>query len=147
LSVSGFRASLGLGLLLAVLATTGCGAGYQLPPPHEIHALADPSDSYLAVLDTLKNENYTILEQDAAARNVRVRSHTDEHNASQVNVILLHVEGSVVYLSATGYLVRADGTMHHKLIAELDSLHQALQKKLGGAGQAPSSAASAQPAP
>jgi hypothetical protein len=77
--------------------------------------------------------------QDAAARNVRVRSHVDEKAASRVSVILLHVEGSAVYLSASGYLVRPDGTMHHALISELASLHRALQKKLEGAGAGPSS--------
>ncbi len=100
----------------------------------------------MVVLDTLKNEKYTILEQDAAARNVRVRSHVDEHAASRVSVILLHVEGSAVYLSASGFLVRADGTMHHALISELDSLHKALQKRLGGTGQSPASSATPPPA-
>jgi len=139
--MTGFRVSLGLGLLLAALATTGCGA-WRRPPPHEIPALADPASTYLLVLDTLKAEKYKIVEQDPAARNVRVRTHVDENAASRVSMILLHVEGNAVYLSASGYLVRSDGTMHHALISELDSLHKALQKKLGGAGRAPSSTAS-----
>ena len=141
-SVTGFRLSLGVGLLLAALATTGCGA-WRLPPPHEVPALADPSASYLVVLDTLKTEKYTIVEQDAAARNVRVRSHVDENAASRVSLILLHVEGRAVYLSASGYLVRPDGTMHHALISELGSLHNALQKKLGTASPTTSSSAAA----
>jgi len=144
LSVSGFRAALGLGLLLAALTATACGS-WRLPPPHEVPALADPSATYLVVLDTLKNEKYTIVEQDAAARNVRVRSHVDENAASRVTVILLHVEGRAVYLSASGYLVRPDGTMHHALISELGSLHQALQKRFE-TGQAPAGTASAPPA-
>jgi hypothetical protein len=141
----GFRAQLGLGLLLAALATTACG-GWRLPPPHEVHALADPSATYLVVLDTLKNEKYTIVDQDAAAHNVRVRSHVDESNASRVSLILLHVESGAVYLSASGFLVRPDGTMHHALISELASLHKALQKRFGGTNLASSSAAVA-PAP
>jgi hypothetical protein len=136
----GVRAQLGLALLLAALATTACGA-WRLPPPHEVPALSDPSATYAVVLDTLKNEKYTIVEQDAAARNVRVRSHVDESSAARVSVILLHVEGSTVYLSASGYLVRADGTTHHALISELASLHQALQKRFSGSSQSASSAA------
>ena len=143
--VPGFRAGLGLALLLAALAATGCGS-WHVPPPHEVPALADPSATYLVVLDTLKSEKYTIVEQDAAARNVRVRSHVDESAASRVSLILLHVEGSAVYLSASGYLVRPDGTMHHALISELASLHQALQKRFGGAGPGPASTASSPPA-
>lgn len=143
-SVSGFRAALGLGLLLAALAATGCGS-WHVPPPHEVPALADPSATYLVVLDTLKTERYTIVDQDPAAHNVRVRSHVDESAASRISVILLHVEGSAVYLSASGYLVRPDGTMHHALISELASLHKALQQRFE-TGQAPASAGSAQPA-
>jgi hypothetical protein len=121
-----------------------------MPPPHEVHALPDPTASYLVVLDTLKAEHYTILEQDAAAHTVRVRAHIDEKSTSRVSVIMLHVDGGAVYLSGSGYLVRPDGTMHHALISELASLHEALDKKLGGtpASTAPSSASLvASPAP
>ena len=94
------------------------------------------------MLDTLKSEKYTIVEQDAASRNVRVRSHVDENAASRVSLILLHVQAGAVYLSASGHLVRPDGTMHHALISELASLHTALQTKLGRTGQGSSSTAS-----
>jgi hypothetical protein len=140
--VPAFRAGLGLGLLLAALATTACGS-WRLPPPHEVPALADPSATYVVVLDTLKSEKYTIIDQDAGARNVRVRSHVDESSPSRVTVILLHVEGSVVYLSASGYLVRSDGTAHHALISELASLDRALQKRFSGLRPTSSSAAAA----
>lgn len=142
--VPGFRASLGLGLLLAALATTACAGAWPVPPPHAVPALADPTASYLVVLDTLKNENYTIIDQDPAARNVRVRAHIDEHSPKRVSVILLHVEGSTVYLSASGFLVHQDGTAHPRLVSELASLHQALQAKLG-TGPAPAAALVAAP--
>lgn len=142
IGLRGFRARVGLGLLLAALGSPAC-AGWRLPPPHEVHALPDPSASYAVVLDTLKNENYTVLGQDPATHTVRVRSHVDEKSASRVSVILLHVEGGAVYLSASGHLVRPDGTMHHALISELASLHETLQKRFGGAAQPPTSAASA----
>jgi len=135
-----FRARLGLGVFLVALGSTACGS-WRLPPPHEVHALPDPSATYLAVLDVLKNEHYTILEQNPATHSVRVRSHVDENSSSRVSVILLHVEGSTVYLSASGYLVRADGTTHHALISELASLDDALQKKFKGAAS-PSSGSS-----
>jgi len=137
-----FRAQLGLGLVLAALATAACGS-WRLPPPHEVRALPDATATYLVVLDTLKNEHYTILEQDAATHTVRVRSHVDEKSASRVSVISLHVDGGTVYLSASGYLVRSDGTAHHALITELASLDEALEKRFGGAS--PASNASAAP--
>jgi len=146
----GFRARLGLGLLLAALGASACG-GWRLPPPHQVPALTDASASYLVVLDTLKDEHYTIIEQDAAARTIRVRSHVDEKSSSRVSVLLLHVQDNAVYLSASGYLVRPDGSMHHALISELAELDNALQKKFGGAGApAPSTSAAsltASPAP
>src|SRR4051812_6178973 len=93
---------LGLGFLLAGLVTA-CGA-WQRQPPHEVPAQADASANYLVVLETLRDEKYTIIDQDAATRTVRVRSHIDENNPRRVSVILLHVDGDKVYLSASGYL-------------------------------------------
>jgi hypothetical protein len=142
LSARRFRARLGLGLLLAALACTACGS-WRLPPPHEVRALPDATATYLGVLDTLKNEHYTIIEQDAATHTVRVRSHVDEKSAARVSVISLHVDAGAVYLSASGYLVRSDGTMHHALISELASLDETLEKRFGGTG--PASSASAAP--
>ena len=136
------RAQLGFGLLLGALAGAACGS-WQLPPPHEVRALPDATATYLVVLDTLKNEHYTIIEQDAATHTVRVRSHVDEKSASRVSVISLHVDGGAVYLSASGYLVRSDGTMHHALVSELASLDDTLQKRFGGTS--PASSASAAP--
>ncbi|HYQ26837.1 MAG TPA: hypothetical protein VER04_06445 [Polyangiaceae bacterium] len=141
----GFRARLGLGLLLVALAATACG-GWRLPPPHEVRALPDPDSTYAVVLDTLKTEKYTIVEQDAAAHNVRVRSHVDENAASRVSLILLHVESGAVYLSPSGYLVRPDGTTHHALITELASLHRTLEKKFA-TSRPSTSAALRSPAP
>ena len=138
----GFSARLGLGVLLAGLATA-CGA-WQRQSPHEVPGFADASANYLAVLDTLRSEKYTIIDQDAATKTVRVRSHVDEHKPNRVSVIMLHVEGEKVYLSASGYLVRSDGSTHHALNSELASLDRALHKKLGAPGQASSSAAAIQ---
>jgi hypothetical protein len=142
LSARRLRAQLGLGLLLGVLVTAACSS-WRLPPPHEVRALPDATATYLVVLDTLKNEHYTIVEQDAATHTVRVRSHVDEKSTSRVSVISLHVDGGAVYLSGSGYLVRPDGTTHHALISELASLDEALQKRFSGA----SPAASASTAP
>jgi len=104
--------------------------------------MSDPGASYLVVLDTLKSEHYTILEQDAATRTVRVRSHVNEKSASRVSVISLHVDNGAVYLSGSGYLVRPDGTTHHALISEMAALDEALQKRFRGSppSTAPASA-------
>ena len=134
--MTGFRAGLGLGLLLAALAATSCG-GWRQQSPHDIAAPADPNATYAVVLDTLRAEKYTIIDQDVAAHALRVRSHVNESDPSRVSLILLRVDGGAVHLSGAGYLVRPDGTTHHALNSELASLHKALQKKLGGNGQAP----------
>ncbi len=115
--------------------TTACGA-WQRQPPHEVHALADASANYLLVLESLRDEKYTIIDQNAATRTVRVRSHVDEHKSNRVSVIMVHVEGDKVYLSASGYLVRADGSTHHALISELAALDKTLNKKFQGKNQA-----------
>ncbi|HET7545198.1 MAG TPA: hypothetical protein VFK05_35275 [Polyangiaceae bacterium] len=130
---------LAFGLLLVGLATA-CGA-WQRQPPHEVPALADATASYLVVLETLRDQKYTIIDQDPATHTVRVRSHVDEHKANRVSIILLHVEGDKVYLSASGYLVRADGSTHHALNSELAELDSTLRKKLGAASQPAASAA------
>jgi len=133
-------------LLTALLCLPGCG-GWRQQPQHAVPALTDPTATYLVVLETLRDERYTIVGQDAAARLVRVRSHVDEKHPTHVSVISLLVDNGAVHLSAAGYLVRSDGTTHHALISELASLHGALQKKLYGAAQgAASGAASASPA-
>lgn len=119
-------------MLLTAVAATSCG-GWRKQPPHDVAGLSDPNATYAAVLDTLKSEKYTVLDQDAAAHAVRVRSHVDE-TTKHVSVILLRVDGSAVHLSASGHLVRPDGTTHRALNAELASLHKALQHKLGSAG-------------
>ncbi len=76
---------------------------------------------------------------------VRVRSHLHEDSESRASVILLHVSGTSVYISATGYLVRPDGTTHHALNSELALLHNALQKKIAAKGQASTSVAAGRP--
>jgi len=141
----GLRAALGLSVLLAAFAVTSCG-GWRQQPPHDVAGLSDPNASYAVVLDTLKSEKYAILEQDAAAHVVRVRSHVDE-SSKHVSVILLRVDGGAVHLSATGHLVRRDGTTHRALNAELADLHRSLQKNLGQAGNGAHAVATKPPVP
>ena len=121
---------LGLCLLLGAAAATGC-KGYRPQQPHDIAGLSDPNATYAAVLATLKADKYTVLEQDAGAHTVRVRSHVDEHDAGRVSVISVAVDSAAVHLAASGYLVRPDGTTHHALNSELASLHKKLQQQLG----------------
>jgi hypothetical protein len=145
---AGFRAGLWpalvLVLLTALASLPACG-GWRQQSEHAVPALTDPTATYVVVLETLRDERYSIVGQDAAARLVRVRSHVDEKNPTHVSVISLLVDNGAVHLSAAGYLVRSDGTTHHALNSELASLHRALQKKLYGAAQGPSGAASAPP--
>ncbi len=143
-AVAGFRARLGLAALLTALGAASCGA-WQRQTPHDVAGLTDPQATYLVVLSTLRDEKYVIIDQDAAERSVRVRSHLHEDSPEHVSVILLHVSGSSVYLSASGYLVRADGMTHHALNSELASLHNALQKRLAASGQSPANVGATQP--
>jgi len=142
-SATGFRTRLGFSLLLAALGAS-C-AGWRQQPPHDVPSLVDPNATYAVVLDTLRSKKYAIIDQDTAARAVRVRSHVDEHDPKRVNVISLRVDGSAVHLSASGHLVHPDGTTHHALNSELASLHEALQKNLGGSSPSSANASSAQP--
>jgi len=142
-AVGRFRVGLGLALLLAALATTSCG-GWRQQPPNDVPALPDPNATYAVVLDTLRSEKYAIIDQEPAALAVRVRSHVDESNPAHVSVILLRVDGGAIHLSASGHLVRADGTTHHALNSELASLHKTLQKNLAGGGRAAPGAAATQ---
>lgn len=121
-------------LLCAALAATSCG-GWRQQSPHDVAALTDANATYAVVLDTLRTEKYAVIDQDAAAHAVRVRSHVDESDPARVSVILLRVDGGAVHLSASGHLVRPDGTTHHALNSELASLHKALQKKFGAISQ------------
>ncbi|MEI9935965.1 MAG: hypothetical protein WDO69_01945 [Pseudomonadota bacterium] len=143
-AVAGFRAGLRSAVLLAALGATSCGA-WQRQTPHDVAGLTDPQATYVIVLRTLQDEKYTIIDQDAAERSVRVRSHLHEDSPEHVSVILLHVSGTSVYLSASGYLVRADGTTHHALNSELAMLHNALQKRIAANGQNAANGAATQP--
>jgi len=140
-SVTGLRARLGPAVLLVALALTACG--WRQQPPHDVPALSDANETYAVVLDTLRSEKYTILEQDAATHAVRVRSHVDESDPKRVSVISLRVDGGAVHLSGSGFLVHPDGTTHHALNSELASLHKKLSKKLASSGQPASSASAA----
>lgn len=131
------RFALVLGLLFAASVATGC-KGWRPQQPHDVAGLADPNATYSVVLDTLKSARYQIIDQDVASHAVRVRSHVDESDPTHVSVIWARVDGTAVHLSATGYLVRPDGTTHHALNSELASLHKELQKRLGPSGAPPS---------
>jgi hypothetical protein len=125
---------------LVLLGAVACGNRFRPVEPHDVAATADPNATYAVVLDTLKNEKYELIDQDAAAHAARVRSHTDSHDPSHVSIILLQVDGAAVHLSASGYLVHADGTIHRNLNSELASLQKSLAKRLGTGGVAPPTA-------
>lgn len=137
------RSSLAFGSLLAALLTSGCGA-WHAQGRHDVSALPDPNATFSVVLDTLKAQKYSILDQDAAAHRVSVRSHVDEQDPDHVSIIWIQLEGPAVHLWATGYLVHPDGKTHHRLNSELTLLEKLLAKRLGtGAASAPTAAAPA----
>jgi hypothetical protein len=71
----------------------------------------------------------------------------DESDPAHLSVIMLQVEGAAVHLSASGYLVHPDGTIHHSLNSELSLLQKHLERALGTGGASPASpAAPAAPA-
>lgn len=129
------RFALGPCLLLLTSLATGC-KGWRPQQPHDVAALADPNATFSVVLDTLKAQKYNVIDQNAGAHAVRVRSHVDESDPGHVSVISVSVDGAAVRLSASGYLVRPDGTTHHALNSELASLQSALQKSLGSHAKA-----------
>jgi hypothetical protein len=125
---------------LVLLGAVACGNRFRPVEPHDVAATADPNATYAVVLDTLKNDKYELIDQDGAAHGVRVRSHTDSHDPAHVSIILLQVDGAAVHLSASGYLVHPDGTIHRNLNSELASLQKSLAKRLGSGGVAPAPA-------
>jgi hypothetical protein len=142
---------LGFCCLLVALASAGC-KGFRPQESHDVAGLGDPNATYSVVLNTLQAHNYKLIDQDPTAHTVRVRSHVDESEASHLSVILLQVDGAAVHVSASGYLVHPDGTIHHSLNAELALLQKHLERALGtgpAAGAPPSAptAAMMPPAP
>lgn len=137
------RAALGFCCLLTTLGALGCGNRFRPIESHDVAAAADPNQTYALVLDTLKAEKYSIVDQDTAAHGVRVRSHVDEHDASRVSLISVQVDGAAVHIGASGYLVHPDGTIHKSLNSELVSLQKSLSKRLASAGPPAPATASA----
>jgi len=138
---SSSRSVLGFCCLLVALASAGC-QGWRPPANHDVTGLGDPNATYAAVLDALQSHKYALIDQDPAAHTVRVRSHVDEHEPSHSSVILLQVDGAAVHISASGYLVHPDGTIHHSLSSELALLQKHLEQRLGTGPAAPASAPS-----
>jgi hypothetical protein len=131
------RAGLGFCGLLLVLEPLACGPHFRPLESHDVAVSADPNATYAVVLDTLKRDNYGVIDRDDAAHAVRVRSHIDQHDANRVSIITLQVDGAAVHLGASGYLVHPDGTIHKSLNSELASLQRTLSKRLGSGALPP----------
>jgi hypothetical protein len=131
------RAALSFCCLVTLLGPLACGNRYRPAESHDVAATADPNATYAVVMDTLKSDKYDVIDQDAAAHAVRVRSHLDQHDANKVTIIMLQVDGAAVHLSAAGYLVHPDGTVHKTLNSELSSLQKSLSKRLASGGPLP----------
>jgi hypothetical protein len=131
------RAALGFCCTLTLLGPLACGNRFRPVEAHDVAATADPNATYAMVMDTLKSDKYTVVDQDAASHAVRVRSHIDEHDPARVTFIMAQVDGSAVHLSASGYLVHPDGTIHKSLNSELASVQKSLSKRLASGPPVP----------
>ena len=140
------RNALGFCLFLSAFASVGCGKPYRPAEPHDVAALPDPNATYAVVLDTLKAERYAVVDQDPTVYGVRVRSHQNEHDKNKVTIIAVQVANGGVHLSASGYLVHPDGTVHKSLNTELGNLQRDLKKRLGSGAPPPAVAAAPVPA-
>lgn len=128
-----FRSLLALCAVLAGLSASAC-TRWRAQTPHDVAGLADPKASFAVVLDTLKAQQYRVLEQDASSLSVLVRAHVDESIADRVSTIRVHVAGREVHLTGGGYLVRPNGSIHQALGSELTSLQKLLRKNLAAGG-------------
>ncbi|MEO6599512.1 MAG: hypothetical protein ABIQ16_06535, partial [Polyangiaceae bacterium] len=136
-------------LLFAVLAAfeaTACGGRWRPQHASDVAGMSDPNATYAVVLDTLKAQKYQVVSQDAPSHTVSVRAHVGERDSEGGSVIHLHVGGSSVHVSATGYLVHRDGSTHRTLNAELAALEKQLNRGLGS-GVAPTISAAPPGAP
>ncbi len=129
------------------LGPVACGNRYRPIEAHDLAVTADPNATYAVVLDTLKSDHYELVDQDTTAHAVRVRSHIDQHDPTKVSFLRLQVDGAAVHLSASGYLVHPDGTIHKSLNSELAALQKSLSKRLGSSGAPPAGAWPAQALP
>jgi len=114
---------------------------------HDVAGTGDPNATYALVLGALGDDHYQIVDQDAAAHLVRVRSHIDHTDPSRVSLIIVQVERAAVHISASGYLVHPDGTIHHSLNNELGSLQKLISRKLAANTGAPPPAPIGAPPP
>jgi hypothetical protein len=125
------RALLGFSCLFTCLGPLACGNRYRPIEAHDVAASADPNATYGAVLDTLQHDHYELIDQDATAHVVHVKSHVDQHDPAKLSIIALQVDGGGVHLSASGYHVHPDGTIYRNLNSELALLQKSLSKRLG----------------
>lgn len=97
--------------------------------------------AYDATHEVLAAGRYQVVERNDDARRARVRAHAHESNDAQASFIQVEVapDGRVT-LTPSGYLVRADGTIHRKLEAEVEELERAIALRLNGQIGAPTAA-------
>jgi hypothetical protein len=101
-----------------------------------------PARRFELVKQVLAEDNYQVTRQDEAKRTTRVRAHTHDHVDSMASFLELRVtdDGKVV-ITPSGYLVRADGTIHRRLETEIELIQLALYRRFRHAGSpAPSEA-------
>jgi hypothetical protein len=111
-------------------AAGGCGR-WQPARSYQVEGVGDPERAYRTAREVLEARSYEVVEQSDAERRVVVRTRVDRDDDQRKSYISVQVtnDGKVV-LSPSGFLVRADGSMHAKLSSELDALENDIAAKL-----------------
>lgn len=139
------RFALGLCTLLALGALLGGCGGWRQARTYAVKNTADAGRTFQAVQEVVKQEEYSVIERDDASRTLKLRTHVDE-SSSKVSTITLKVdEGGSVSLLPGGFLARENGTIHHRLDAEISALELAIATRLAKDLAAPPSASSGPP--
>jgi len=97
---------------------------------YEASSPQDPAATFNATLEVVASEHYQVVWRDEAARAIRLEAKASGSARDRMSFIDLRVLGNRVQVSAQGYLVRADGTMHKNLDHELASLEDRLERRL-----------------
>jgi len=128
-----------LGVLLG-----GCG-GWPPARTYAVKTRADAGGTFQAVQEVVTAHKYKVIERDDAGRTLKLRTHVDE-SSDKVSTITVKVDdtGSVSLLPG-GFLVRENGTIHHRLDDEISTLELAIATQLAK-GAPPPSATSGAPA-
>jgi len=117
----------------ACLLSSACGRWPQART-YEVKNAVDPAQTFAAVEEVVKAQNYQIVERNDAAYLLKLRTHVDEKSSSKISYITIQVEPTGrVALTPSGFLLRPNGTIHQRLDDELTTLEQQITARLNPA--------------